>query len=117
MITKKGKDLKVGDIVVGHGLVMNIELDPKPGGVFDGKPNIGFFDINDSYYGPGHTWLDVDTDFEVYDDRKNIVRCLRIIDCDLAKYIADMMETRRKFHKIEWNVIHKLNLKKRKKKV
>lgn len=109
MKTKKGKDLKVGDILKKHGLVIKVDLNPDPDGFWRGMPFITYFDINDSYYGPGSTELKVDESFEVYDEPEAIFKSLKTIDCDLATYIADTIETRKNFHEIQQSIVNKLN--------
>ena len=109
MRTKKGKDLKVGDILKKHGLVIKVDLNPDPDGFWRGMPFITYFDINDSYYGPSSTYLDINKDFEIYTERKDIIKVLETIDCDLATYIADTIETRKNFHEIQQSIVNKLN--------
>lgn len=109
MKTKKGKDLKVGDIAKYYGLIIKVDLNPDPDGFWSGKPFITYLDLNDSYYGPSSTHLDINKDFEIYTERKDIIKVLETIDYHLSKYIADMMETRKQFHKIHQSIVDKLN--------
>jgi len=114
-LKKKGKDLEVGDIIVGQGLVTRVEFDPEPGGFWT-EANYSYLDVNDSYYGPCGTHIDLEEEYEIHTDREKIVKILKIIDCDITKYIADMMETRKQFSELQWKIIRKLNQELRRKK-
>ena len=110
---KKPKDIKVGDVIKGEGIVLEINLNPDPDSWFDG-PYYTCFDVNDSYFGPSSGRLDVKRNFEVYTDRKNINRYFKTIDCDINKYIADMLQYRIDLKKLHNKHIKKLNKKKEK---
>ena len=115
MVKKLGKDLKVGDVIKDHGIVLEVDVEGK--NIFwGGKPNITTFDISDSYYGPGSRELRIEEEFEIYTERKDLIWAFKKIDCDLSKYIADMMEQRKKLSKIHRDVFDKLNEEKRKQK-
>ncbi len=115
MKIKKGRDLKVGDVVREHGVIYEIDLNPDPEG-FWGKPNIHYFCIHDAYYGPSGTWLELDRDFNILTDRKEILKVLTRIDCDMTKYIADSMQHRKEFQELKWDIVTELNKKMRKEK-
>ena len=108
---KRAKDLKIGDVIKGEGIVLKIELNPVADSFFDG-PYYTCFDVNDSYYGPASARLDVKKKFEVYTDRKNINHYFKTIDCDINKYIADMLQYRIDLQKLHNKHIKKLNKKK-----
>ena len=97
---KKPKDIKVGDVIKGEGIVLDINLNPDPDSWFDG-PYYTCFDVNDSYFGPSSGRLDVKKKFEVYTDRKNI-----------NKHIADMLQYRIDLQKLHDEHLKKLNKKK-----
>lgn len=61
----KGKDLKVGDLT-SRGLILEIDgrLD-----FYQGKPNMTFVDINDSYYGPLIGERDPEEEYEILHER------------------------------------------------
>lgn len=111
MKIKKGRDLKVGDVVRDYGVIHEIDLNPDPEGIWGGDPNISFFCIHDAYYGPCGTQLQLDRDFEVFTDRKEIIKILKRVDCDMAKYIADSMQHRKNFQELKMKVVTKLNKK------
>jgi len=116
MKTKKGKDLKIGDIVKDYGVVLKIELTSDPDGFWNGKPCIQYLSLYDAYYGSTFGELDLDKDFEVLTDRKDIVRILRNLDKELAKYIADTMQLRKDFLELKMKIVLKLNKKMNKEK-
>ena len=112
---KKANELKAGDVLKSEGIVIEVDLSKDKDGFWGGKPNITILDVNDSYYGPGTRELRENEEFEIITDRKEIVRYYRIIDCDLAKYIADSLEFRKKFREITRAFFTKYNKKEKRK--
>jgi len=115
-IKKKVEDIIPGDVIKDYGLVLEINLTSDPDGFWSGQPNITCFDLNDSYYGPGCREL-TETEFEVLDDRRDLVDAHNIVDSDLAKHIADILEYRRKFlelHRDFFNAYNKAHPRKKK---
>jgi len=106
---KKGKDLKPGDIAKDWGVFTEINLNSDPEGFWDGKPNLTYLCYHDSYHGPLCGEFDVEKDFEIYTDRKSIIKILKRIDSDLAKYIADTMQVRKDFQELKMEVVTRLN--------
>ena len=108
-IIKKGKDLKPGDVIEGIGIVLEID---KSSIFYINKMLYVYFDINDSYYGPNSEVLDINKDFKIYTDRKNINEYFKSIKCDLSDYISDMVTNRIKIKNLHIRKLQKLNLKK-----
>lgn len=113
MKIKKGRDLKVGDVVENYGVIGEINLNPDPDGFWGGKPNIMYYCYHDSYYGPHLGELSLDREFKVFTDIKQIVKILKRVDSDMAKYIADTMQHRKEFQELKMKVVTKLNKKMR----
>ena len=109
MEVKKGRDLKRGDVVVDDGLILDVELDSDPDGFWSGNPNYKYLSINDAYYGASYGQLPLDREYKVLTDRKDIVRVIKKIDSELAKYIADMMEQRKDARELYMEVLKKHN--------
>ena len=102
--------MQPGDVIVSgihEGVIFKIDTNGESI-FFGGKPNITIFDLNDSYYGPGCMEIK-NMDVEIETDRQKIVKAHRIIDNDLARYIADSMQLRKEFDIIHWNTISKMN--------
>jgi len=117
-VKKKGKDLIPGDIVKDFGFLIEINLESDPEGFWEGKPYITYYDLNDSYYGPGSRELNEDEleEFEVLENRHDLIDAHNIVDSDLAKHIADLMEQRRVYSKIHKDFFTIYNRNNRKKK-
>jgi len=98
-VKKKAEELIPGDVVKDYGFLLEIDLDPDPDGFWCGKPNITYYDLNDSYYGPGSREL-TEIEFEVLENRHDLIDAHNIVDSDLAKHIADLLEYRRKYNEI-----------------
>ena len=106
---KLGKDLKPGDVVIKPypGIVTEVERGKLEGSTWDG-PSWTFYDLNDSYYGPGSMSLDLKEEFEIETDRKEIVRKFRIVSNALASYIADTLQELQDFDYLFNTVLRKL---------
>ena len=116
-IKKKASDLIPGDIIKDFGFLVEIDLNPDPEGFWQGKPNITYYDLNDSYYGPGSRELqDDETEFEVLENRHDLIDAHNIVDSDLAKHIADLLEYRKQYSEIHTNFFAIYNKNHRKKK-
>jgi len=113
MWKKKGSELEVGDIVEQFGLVMAIEPEPDPEGFWGGKPNITYINSHDAYYGQTCGEFNLEDEFKVLTDRKQIVSYLKKLDSEMAKYIANMMQLRKDFKELKWKVVGKINEKMR----
>jgi len=114
-VKKKAEDLIPGDVIKDFGFLISIDLNPDPDGFWGGKPNITYYDLNDSYYGPGSRTID-QTEFEVLVDRHDLIDAHNIVDSDLAKHIADLMEYRRNYSKIHSDFFNAYNREYRRKK-
>lgn len=108
---KLGKDLEIGDVVKELGIIMEVKIESDPDGFWSGKPYYTALDLSDSHYGPGCGQLDLDKEFEVITERRDISKLFRTVECDIDGYIADMMEVRRELGEIHSNVFKKLNKK------
>ena len=97
---KKESELRAGDVVRGWGIVREVipaGSDP----LWGDKQALSFYDIQDSYYGPGARTMNPDDEVEVLTGRLELSNAYRQIDCDMAKYIADMMQERDRLRKIQ----------------
>lgn len=107
---KKGKDLEIGDVITKPHSSIVIDLDKEGKDPFwCGEPSYTLYDLNDSYYGPGSGELDLEKEFEVATDRKTILRAYNIVECDLAKYIADALERKRELSDIHMKILMGIN--------
>ena len=109
-IKKKGSELVIGDVMKEDGIILEIDYESD---FFEGKPTYVYFNISDSYYGPNATSLDLDEEFEIYTDRANINKYFRSIDCDLSKYIANMVGYRIKLRALQEKHLKRLKQKDR----
>lgn len=111
---KKGRDLKPGDVILKpyYELVLEVDLEPKPG-EFWTVPNISFFDLNDSYYGPSGRELKLDEEFEIATEREDIRKAFRQVECDLSNYISERLEDRIKLSELSAKVFTEMNRKAR----
>lgn len=95
---KKGKNLKIGDLITKPYAAIIIGIDVE--GIdpfFDKEPTLTSYDLNDCLYGPGTGYLDVEQDHEVETDRKKIMKAYKQVRRDLAEYIVEGIERHRKF--------------------
>ena len=105
-ILKKGRDIQPGDIVKNQGIAVEVEeYNPTAEG-----PSLLYYDINDSYLGACLMHLDLEEEYEIITDRQEGLRIFKIIDNDLAKGIADMVEQRMRCDKFYWTFINEKNM-------
>ena len=90
----KGKELQPGHVIVGRGMIIEVDIDGDSF-FYDGKPSFSYYDINDSSYGSCSTSFDLEEEFEVCTDRRDIVHYFKIIDYQILSSIADLSEGRR----------------------
>jgi len=84
---KKIKDIKSGDIVVGFGIITEIDLsydDP-----FWQSPHCTYFDYNDPYHGRVSRSIDPEEECEIMTNPKQITHIYQKIDNELVKCIKD----------------------------
>ena len=93
---KKFKDIKSGDVVVGFGIITEIDVaydDP-----FWEKPHCTYLDMNDPYHGRVSRSIDPDKEYEIITNPKQITDIYQKIDNELAECIKDR-ETEREILK------------------
>lgn len=96
-IKKKREDIIPGDVIKDKGFVLKINLQDD---FWEGKPTATiFYDLNDSYFGPYVGELTED-EYEVLENRRDLIDAHNIVDSDLAKHIADLLEYRKEFMKV-----------------
>jgi hypothetical protein len=92
---------------------MKIDLTPDEKGFWKGKPNLTTMDVNESYYGPCTRGIKFDEEFEIITDRMEIIRYYNLVDGELAKFIADSLQFRETFKKLQEQFFNKFNKKER----
>jgi hypothetical protein len=107
MFIKKGRELKVGDIIHDQGIIYKLKRRSSTQGFWEGKPYMCYFDINDSGDGPLCGSFDLDKEYIIEDDRKVIVDIFKKIDRELARFIAEHMEYRKKLGYIHNRILKK----------
>jgi len=108
----KGKDLKPGDAIIKPhpGMVTDVDIE----GINPtwSQPNISYYDVYDCAYGYMTGPLNLEDDFEIFVDRKDILEMYKKIDYDILQYIADTIDRRKAFKDIFNEAINSMNLKK-----
>ena len=98
---KIGKNLQPGDVVVGMGIILKIETKPAIDDFYCGKPWVEYMSLNDAYYGSGTREINLKKEFDVIVSRLDIIEAYERIDGEIAKYIADMMEFRKRYNSLQ----------------
>ena len=109
-IIVKGKDLKPGDCIKGNisGIVISIN---GLNNIYGDEDHYEIYDINYCHDGTCSSHLDMDDNFELILDRKEILRYYNKVELELLRQSADCMKYRNELVDIRSKVISKLNKK------
>ena len=118
-VIKLGKDLKPGDIIRAergsHDTYVIMRINHLQT-FYSGKDHYEFFSVNDCTCGTYTSHLDMKKKFNVIQGRKEIIRIFDIIELELLRHAANIMDHRKELVGIKNVVFDDLNGKLNKKK-
>jgi len=96
---KKPKDINPGDIVIGFGIVT--EIDATYDDPFWEKPHCTYLDEKDPYYGRVSGPINPNKEYEIITNPQQIRNIYQKVDKELVKYIEDRKAERELLKKFQ----------------